>query len=39
MDNCPMEKFTPRLDDGDFRVTGHKVEVYGYCKDCGAERP
>ncbi|MDR3353571.1 MAG: transcriptional repressor [Synergistaceae bacterium] len=39
MDNCPMEKFTPRLDDGDFRVTGHKVEIYGYCKDCGAELP
>jgi Fur family ferric uptake transcriptional regulator len=38
MDNCPMEKFTPRLDEGDFKVTGHKVEIYGYCKDCNAER-
>jgi Fur family ferric uptake transcriptional regulator len=37
MDNCPMEKFVPRLEDGDFHVTGHKVEIYGYCKDCDAK--
>jgi Fur family ferric uptake transcriptional regulator len=34
MDNCPMEKFIPQLEDNDFHVTGHKVEVYGYCKEC-----
>jgi Fur family ferric uptake transcriptional regulator len=34
MDNCPMEKFIPQLEDDDFHVTGHKVEIYGYCKEC-----
>jgi Fur family ferric uptake transcriptional regulator len=37
MDNCPMERFIPRLEDGDFHVTGHKVEIHGYCKDCAAK--
>jgi Fur family ferric uptake transcriptional regulator len=37
MDNCPMERFIPHLEDGDFHVTGHKVEIYGYCKDCDAK--
>jgi Fur family ferric uptake transcriptional regulator len=35
MDNCPMERFIPRLEDKDFRVMGHNLELYGYCKDCG----
>lgn len=34
MDNCPMEKFTPKLEDNDFQVMGHNLEVYGFCKDC-----
>ncbi len=34
MDNCPMEKFIPKLADNDFEVLGHKLEMYGYCKDC-----
>lgn len=34
MDNCPMEKFVPRLQDNDFHVTGHNLEIYGYCKNC-----
>jgi Fur family ferric uptake transcriptional regulator len=37
MDNCPMEKFVPQLKDSDFHVTGHKVEIYGYCKECGTK--
>lgn len=32
--NCPMETFEPALDEGGFRVLGHKVEMYGYCRDC-----
>lgn len=32
--NCPMEKFEPQIAESDFRVLGHKVEMYGYCKDC-----
>ena len=34
MDNCPMEKFVPKLQDDDFHVMGHHLEVYGYCRDC-----
>jgi Fur family ferric uptake transcriptional regulator len=34
MDNCPMERFVPKLEDGDFRVMGHNLEIYGSCKDC-----
>ena len=31
---CPMEHQHMHVKDEDFTVTGHKVEVYGYCKDC-----
>jgi Fur family ferric uptake transcriptional regulator len=34
LDNCPMAEFEPQLSDGDFRVLGHRIEMYGYCKDC-----
>lgn len=38
MDNCPMEKFIPELeDDEDFQVMGHNLEVYGLCKDCSSK--
>lgn len=32
--NCPFEHMHPNLPQGDFEVTGHKLELYGYCKDC-----
>lgn len=34
MDNCPMDKFIPELEDDGFRVMGHNLEIFGYCKDC-----
>lgn len=34
MNNCPMDKFNPSIDDSGFQITGHKAEVYGYCKEC-----
>ncbi len=34
MKNCPMTDFEPALSDDDFHVLGHRVEMYGYCKDC-----
>jgi Fur family ferric uptake transcriptional regulator len=34
MDNCPMEKFIPKLEDDDFHVLGHNLEVFGFCRDC-----
>jgi len=38
MDNCPMEEFVPKLEDTDFRILGHKVEMYGYCKECDTHK-
>jgi Fur family transcriptional regulator, zinc uptake regulator len=32
-DMCPMEMINAMF--ADFKITGHKFEVYGYCKDCG----
>lgn len=34
MGSCPLESFEPQLSDSEFHVLGHKVEMYGYCKDC-----
>ncbi len=34
VENCPMEKFIPELEEDDFHVMGHNLEVYGFCKDC-----
>lgn len=34
IDNCPMEKFIPKLEDEDFYVMGHNLEIFGFCKDC-----
>lgn len=34
MKNCPMHDFQPILDDQDFEVAGHKIEIYGTCKRC-----
>ena len=31
---CPFEHLHLDTDTGDFTVTGHKLELYGYCKDC-----
>ncbi len=37
MDNCPMEKFIPELEEEGFYVMGHNLEIYGLCKDCNAK--
>ncbi len=34
MDHCPLEGFTLQLNDKDFHVMGHNLEIYGLCKDC-----
>lgn len=38
MDNCPMERFSPSIQDAGFRVLGHNLEVYGYCNECDPKR-
>jgi Fur family ferric uptake transcriptional regulator len=34
LDCCPLEKYCPEVENGEFRILGHKVEMYGYCKEC-----
>lgn len=34
INNCPMSEFKPKLSDDEFHVLGHKVEMFGYCRDC-----
>lgn len=36
VDCCPLEdeELAPHLAENDFRVLGHRLEMYGYCKDC-----
>lgn len=34
MHNCPMIECIPELDEQNFRVLGHNLEVFGFCEDC-----
>ena len=34
VERCPVDPDAARLADKGFRITGHKLEVYGYCADC-----
>lgn len=34
LEHCPFAHIHLESDTGDFVVTGHKLELYGYCKDC-----
>ena len=38
MDNCPLKEFEPEFSDSGFYVTGHKVEMFGYCAVCAKAR-
>ena len=31
---CPFEHMHMPASEGDFKITGHKLELYGYCGDC-----
>lgn len=34
LEGCPfMKMHLPKMQD-DFQITGHKLELYGYCKEC-----
>lgn len=35
LQDCPLDDFEKKLKDKmDFDVTGHNLEIYGYCHDC-----
>ncbi|MEL4105436.1 Fur family transcriptional regulator [Oscillospiraceae bacterium WX1] len=38
INNCPLADFEPKISDDAFQVLGHRVEMYGYCKDCGKRK-
>lgn len=35
---CPFAHVHLEQDTGEFTVTGHKLELYGYCKECEKNR-
>lgn len=37
LQSCPFAHIHLGQDTDDFTVTGHKLELYGYCKDCRKE--
>lgn len=39
MEYCPIEQSLPKMVDSDFHVTGHNLEIYGYCKECNNHSP
>lgn len=34
LQNCPFAHIHLEQETGDFVITGHKLELYGYCGDC-----
>lgn len=35
MDSCPFEEYEKKIQDKlGFDVTGHKLEIFGYCQEC-----
>jgi Fur family ferric uptake transcriptional regulator len=35
IEGCPLEKYEEELHkETGFDITGHKLEIFGYCKDC-----
>lgn len=37
VDECPIEEYEKTLQKKlGFDITGHKLEIYGYCRDCKA---
>ncbi|RCX19431.1 Fur family ferric uptake transcriptional regulator [Anaerobacterium chartisolvens] len=39
VDGCPLEEYEKLLQDKTgFDVTGHRLEIYGYCHECKEEK-
>jgi len=35
VEDCPLDEYEKMIQDKTgFNVTGHKLEIYGYCEDC-----
>jgi len=39
IESCPLGNYEQTLADStDFAITGHKLDIYGYCPDCQGEK-
>ncbi len=39
VEDCPLEEYEKMISDRTgFDVTGHKLEIYGYCEDCRLQK-
>ncbi|MCM1570040.1 MAG: transcriptional repressor [Roseburia sp.] len=36
LEHCPFADIPLEKETGDFTITAHKLELYGYCRDCVA---
>lgn len=34
MENCPLEEFSPQIEDKSFEIINHRIEIFGYCTSC-----
>jgi Fur family ferric uptake transcriptional regulator len=34
LQDCPIDTFAPALLSEGFKITGHNIEIHGYCKAC-----
>lgn len=34
LEECPLERLEPRLCERDFHITGHRLQMYGFCGGC-----
>lgn len=34
MENCPLEEFNPKIEDKNFEIVDHRIEIFGYCNTC-----
>lgn len=40
VEDCPLQGYSKTLEERfDFDVTGHRLEMFGYCSQCKSEKP
>jgi len=38
LESCPLESVTPQLTEQNFQITGHRLQMYGFCGGCKPEQ-
>lgn len=36
--DCPIENIQVKTEEGDFYITGHHLELFGYCEKCHSNK-